>query len=201
MQMVDFAFYISFNRLQQDGKMCVVGPQAALAPPHHLPLFAFGSTDLALRGTQPLPRLRVKVTTGAQSMTDCTKGKATPRRRGRPIEVWGTEQEKEMITERANDAGMSRSAYLRALGMNIRVRSRADLGAIEKLAKINGDLGRISGILKISLADNGAIPRSSFNDLIVEFRRLQCSTTEIMGRILYEKNRTNERYQSPRIYD
>lgn len=134
-------------------------------------------------------------------MTDCTKGKATPRRRGRPIEVWGTEQEKEMITERANDAGMSRLAYLRALGMNIRVRSRADLGAIEKLAKINGDLGRISGILKISLADNGAIPRSFFNDLIVEFRRLQCSTTEIMGRILYEKNRTNERYQSPGIYD
>lgn len=121
-------------------------------------------------------------------MTDCTKGKATPRRRGKPIEVWVTEQEKEMITERANDAGMSRSAYLRALGMNTRVRSKADLGPIEKLAEINGDLGRIAGILKMLLGDNGAIPRSSFNDLIVEFKRLQYSTTQIMGRILYEKD-------------
>lgn len=37
--------------------MCVVGPQASPVLPHHLSFFAFGSTVLALRGTQPLPRL------------------------------------------------------------------------------------------------------------------------------------------------
>lgn len=51
-------------------------------------------------------------------MTDGTKRKAPPRRRGNPIEVWVTDEEKEAITELDEQAGMSRSGYLRALGLN-----------------------------------------------------------------------------------
>lgn len=42
-------------------------------------------------------------------MTEGTKGKAQPRRRGKPIEVWVTDEEKATITECAEEAGMSRS--------------------------------------------------------------------------------------------
>ena len=53
-------------------------------------------------------------------MPENTKEKAQPRRRGKPIEVWVTDDEKATITERAEEAGMSRSGYLRALGLNTR---------------------------------------------------------------------------------
>ena len=38
------------------------------------------------------------------------------RRRGKPIEVWVTDEEKAAITELADQTGLSRSAYLRAVG-------------------------------------------------------------------------------------
>lgn len=41
-------------------------------------------------------------------MTDGTNEKAPSRRRGKPIEVWVTDEEKAAITERAEEAGMSR---------------------------------------------------------------------------------------------
>ena len=41
-----------------------------------------------------------------------TKEKAPARRHCKPIEVWVTDEEKEAITERVKEAGMSRSGYL-----------------------------------------------------------------------------------------
>ena len=84
-------------------------------------------------------------------MTEDTKGKAQPRRRGKPIEVWVTDEEKATITERAEEAGMSRSGYLRALGLNTPIRSVVDLKAVADLCRINGDLGRVAGLLKLWL--------------------------------------------------
>lgn len=84
-------------------------------------------------------------------MAEGTKEKPQPRRRGKPIEVWVTDEEKAIITERAEEAGMSRSGYLRALGINTPVRSIVDLKAVADLAKVNGDLGRVAGLLKLWL--------------------------------------------------
>lgn len=39
-------------------------------------------------------------------MTEGAKGKAQPRRRGKLIEVWVTDEEKATITEPAEEAGM-----------------------------------------------------------------------------------------------
>ena len=49
-------------------------------------------------------------------MTGGTKEKASARRRGKPIEVWVTDEEKASITKWSKEVGMARSAYLRALG-------------------------------------------------------------------------------------
>lgn len=59
-----------------------------------------------------------------------------------------TDEEKATITERAEEAGMSRSGWQRALGLNIPIRSVVDLAAVADLAKVNGDLGRVAGLLK-----------------------------------------------------
>lgn len=119
-------------------------------------------------------------------MTEGTKGKAPPRRRGKPIEVWVTDEEKATITERAEEAGMSRSGYLRALGLNTPIRSVVDLTAVADLAKVNGDLGRVAGILKLWLAEKrgqGARP-TDVEAIMSEFRRLQHMLLPIMSRIV-----------------
>lgn len=86
-------------------------------------------------------------------MTGGTKEKTTARRRGKPIEVWVTEEERATIASRAKGAGMARSAYLCALGLNMPVKSVVDLDAVTDLIKVNGDLGRVAGLLKLWLAE------------------------------------------------
>lgn len=63
-------------------------------------------------------------------MTGGTKEKTTARRRGKLIEVWGNDEEKAVITDKAGKAGMSRSGYLCALGLNTPIRSVVDLTTV-----------------------------------------------------------------------
>lgn len=119
-------------------------------------------------------------------MPENTKGKAQPRRRGKPIEVWVTDDEKATITERAEEAGMSRSGYLRALGLNTPIRSVVDLAAVADLAKVNGDLGRVAGLLKLWLAEKrgqGARP-TDVEAMMTDFRKLQGEVLAIMSRVV-----------------
>ncbi|WP_122552943.1 plasmid mobilization protein [Pseudomonas viridiflava] len=122
-------------------------------------------------------------------MTDGAKRKAPPRRRGKPIEVWATEEEKAAITERAKQAGMSRSGYLRALGLNSPVRSMVDLQAVASLGKVNGDLGRVAGLLKLWLAEKNGQGASSveIDRMMVEFRELQASIREKMSAVVFAR--------------
>lgn len=48
---------------------------------------------------------------------------------------------------------LSLSAYLLAVGMNTPIRSVVDLAAVADLAKVNGDFGRVAGLLKFWLAE------------------------------------------------
>ena len=120
-------------------------------------------------------------------MPENTKGNARPRRRGKPIEVWVTDEEKASIKDRAEEAGMSRSGYLRALGLNTPIRSVVDLKAVADLAKVNGDLGRVAGLLKLWLTDkNGQRPTPiEVERMMIEFRELQAGIREKMSSIVF----------------
>jgi len=119
-------------------------------------------------------------------MTDGTKEKKPARRRGKPIEVWVTDEEKAAITDKANEAGMSRSGYLRALGMNTPIRSVVDLTAVGDLAKVSGDLGRVAGLLKLWLAEKRGEGADAIDveSVMIEFRRLQVVIGMKMGAIV-----------------
>lgn len=109
------------------------------------------------------------------------------RRRGKPIEVWVTDEERTIICELAEQAGLSRSAYLRAAGLNKRVGARADLEAVRELVKVNGDLGRIAGLLKLWLAEKrgqGASPLD-VEQMMIGFRILQGEIREQMSSIVF----------------
>ncbi|MDU8455755.1 plasmid mobilization protein [Pseudomonas syringae group sp. J254-4] len=119
-------------------------------------------------------------------MTGGTKEKTTARRRGKPIEFWVTEEEKTVISEKAKEAGMSRSGYLSALGLNTPIRSVVDLKAVADLAKVNGDLGRGVGLLKLWLAEKHGegVNAANVESTMVEFRKLQRAVAEKMGLIV-----------------
>lgn len=73
-------------------------------------------------------------------MTDPTASQERPKRkRGKPIEVCVTDQEKAEISARAKEAGLSRSAFLKSSGLNHSIRSCLDLKAVQDMAEVNGD--------------------------------------------------------------
>lgn len=123
-------------------------------------------------------------------MTDkAPKKERGGRPRGRRIEVWLTPDEEAEIAERAEQAGLSRSAYLRNVGLNQPVRSVVDLKAVADLAKVNGDLGRVAGLLKLWLLEKrgqGASP-VAVESMMNSFRKLQTQVHDLMGRIVRDR--------------
>jgi len=115
-------------------------------------------------------------------MADDTKPRRGTRPRGQRIEVWLTPEELAEIADRAAQSGLSRSAYLRAAGLNHPIRSVYDLKAVAELGKVNGDLGRVAGLLKLWLAEKrgqGAHP-IDVEMMMAEFRALQTRLLDIM---------------------
>ncbi|SAK40600.1 conjugal transfer relaxosome component TraJ [Caballeronia fortuita] len=79
--------------------------------------------------------------------------KAT-RKGSTPIKVWCLPEEKASIEENARKAGMSVSMYLRNVGIGYRIKGVIDAELVLKLAKINGDQGRLGGLLKLWLTNS-----------------------------------------------
>jgi hypothetical protein len=97
-----------------------------------------------------------------------------------------TEDERTDIERLAASANLSLSAYLRTAGLNQRVRSIIDIEAVTELAKVNGDLGRVAGLLKLWLATKrgeGADP-SQVEKTMDDFRTLQTQILNIMGSVM-----------------
>ena len=114
------------------------------------------------------------------------EAKPNTRPRGKPIKVWVTEAEHAQILRLAASANLSLSAYLRAAGLNQRVRSIIDIEAVNELAKVNGDLGRVAGLLKLWLATKrgeGADPKH-VEKTMDDFRTLQTRILNIMGSVM-----------------
>lgn len=85
--------------------------------------------------------------------TDAVKAE-TPRRKLQPIRVWCLAEEKTQIEANARKAGMSVSRYLRNVGMGYVIQGVIDAELVRQLAKINGDQGRLGGLLKLWLTNS-----------------------------------------------
>jgi hypothetical protein len=109
-----------------------------------------------------------------------------PRREVPPIKVWVTDDEKTEIAVRAAQAGLSLSSYLLAAGLNHPIRSVVDLAAVADLAKVNGDLGRVAGLLKLWLAEKRGQGASSADveAMMRDFRALQAQVFDLMGKVI-----------------
>ena len=102
-----------------------------------------------------------------------------------PMKVFVTDSERARIEERAAAAGLSVSAYLRTAGLSHRIRSVLDYDAVRDLAKVNGDQGRLGGLLKLWLLDRpgrGA-SESEVRRLLERIGELQGRLAEVVGRV------------------
>ena len=79
----------------------------------------------------------------------------TPTRKGSPaIKVRVLPDEKAQIEALAASVGESASSYLRLVGLGHQPRSMIDREQARELVRINGDLGRLGGLLKLWLTDD-----------------------------------------------
>lgn len=120
---------------------------------------------------------------------DAPKKKRGGRPRGERIEVCLTPEENAVLSDIAKQVGISKSGLLRAMGLNQPVRSVVDQQAVATLAKVNGDLGRVAGLLKLWLAEKrgqGARP-VDVETLMRDFRILQKQVLELMGKVVRDR--------------
>lgn len=75
-------------------------------------------------------------------------------RKARHLRVPVLPAEEAQIKRLAAAAGLPVAAYLRKVGLGYRLQGILDHRRVEELARINGDLGRLGGLLKLWLTND-----------------------------------------------
>ena len=109
------------------------------------------------------------------------KEKKPTRKGNTPIYVWVTPDEKAAIEEFARQTGRSTSGYLRMLGLGYEPRSIVDNDRVEELAKINGDLGRLGGLLKLWLTNDARTARFGEATIRAALARIEDTQDKMVG--------------------
>ncbi len=124
--------------------------------------------------------------TWISKMTASTmRQKHEARDRLRPMKVVVSASERAGIERRAEEAGLSVSAYLRAAGLGKTIKPVLDHAAVGDLVRIAGDQGRLGGLRKLWLVDRpgkGA-PEIEVRRLLKRIGALQTRLSEVVARI------------------
>jgi hypothetical protein len=88
-------------------------------------------------------------------MTATTRGRR--QRRDRLVKFRATAEEADAIASQARTVGMTVGAYLRAVGAGYQPRAVVDRDRVDAMLKVNGDLGRLGGLLKLWLSDDAKL--------------------------------------------
>ena len=116
-----------------------------------------------------------------------TKDDKTTRRRSPPIKVYCLPEERRQIEAKANAAGLSLSTYLLKVGSGCQIHGIADQKQVEELARINGDLGRLGGLLKLWLTDDqrtAEVGKATIRAVLARIEATQDQMAEVMNRII-----------------
>lgn len=104
-----------------------------------------------------------------------------------PIKVYCFPDERESIEQQAQSTGLSKSSYLLRVGMGYPIRSIVDHHQVEELVKINGDLGRLGGLLKLWLSNGKPAPgidARTIREMLKKIDRMQDQMLALMQRVL-----------------
>jgi hypothetical protein len=101
-------------------------------------------------------------------------------------------EEKELITRQAQAANLPVAAYLRTIGMGYEVRGVLDHRRVEELIRINGDLGRLGGLLKLWLTNDertAAFGESTVRALLGKIEATQSALHGVIRDVVLPRSR------------
>jgi hypothetical protein len=110
-----------------------------------------------------------------------------PTRKARQLRVPVLPDEEAAIKRMAASAGLPVAAYLRNVGLGYQVRGILDNKRVEELARINGDLGRLGGLLKLWLTDDPRTARfgeSTIRALLSKIEDTQDNMHQVMQSVV-----------------
>jgi hypothetical protein len=106
-----------------------------------------------------------------------------PTRKARQLRVPVLPCEAVEIRRLASAAGLPVATYLRNVGLGYRLRGILDNQRVEELARINGDLGRLGGLLKLWLTDDPRTARFGETTILAVLSKIEDTQLE-MQRIM-----------------
>lgn len=109
--------------------------------------------------------------------------KQTDRKRRQHLRVPVFPDEKEAIERQAKQAGMSVARYLREVGQGYQINGVVDYEQVRELARINGDLGRLGGLLKLWLTNDERTAQFGEATIRAVLGRIEATQDE-MGKIM-----------------
>lgn len=109
--------------------------------------------------------------------------KQTGRKRRQHLRVPVFPEEKEEIERQARQAGLSVARYLREVGQGYEIKGITDYERVRELARINGDLGRLGGLLKLWLTDDVRTAKFGEATILALLGRIEATQDE-MGRVM-----------------
>lgn len=107
------------------------------------------------------------------------KLKTPTRKNGRHLRVPVLLSEEIQIKSNAAAAGLSIAEYLRRISLGYQIQSSVDKDYILQLVKINGDLGRLGGLLKLWLTQDKRVAYFDLQTVKTLLNRIQ-TTQDIM---------------------
>jgi hypothetical protein len=111
----------------------------------------------------------------------------TNRKDYQPIKVYCFPEERATIDQQARSTGLSKSSYLLRVGMGYPIRSIVDHHQVEELVKINGDLGRLGGLLKLWLSKEtsvAGIEARTIRETLQKIETAQEQMLNLMSKVL-----------------
>ena len=106
---------------------------------------------------------------------------STKRRQHLRVPVF--QEEKNEIEANARRAGLSVARYLREVGQGYQIKGVMDYQHVRDLVRVNGDLGRLGGLLKLWLTDDARTARFGEATILALLGRIEATQDE-MSRLM-----------------
>ena len=116
-----------------------------------------------------------------------------PTRKGsQPAKVYCLPSERQEIQALADAAGLTVSTYLLRVGLGYRIEGILDNQRVEELARINGDLGRLGGLLKLWLTNDPRTAKfgeSTIRAVLAKIEETQQQMQDVMREVILPSRR------------
>ena len=90
-------------------------------------------------------------------------------------------EEKDEIEANAKRAGVSVARYLRDVGQGYQIKGVMDYQHVRELVRVNGDLGRLGGLLKLWLTDDAKTAQFGADTVLALLARIEATQDKMSG--------------------